>query len=189
MSCGSRDRRLRTPGRVPNHVRRTGEYKMGWLDKLLPSKTDDESYLRSAPLPPARRRLLWMDPGTLGLLVNAQVLIQEGNQLITTEYPKEDLEWAKQVNVSAVKAEQAGRAGRDAEAIAFYKEALTLAPGCDLYLMSVGCCYANLGELQRGLKYLERAHEISPGEERITRNFFGVRQAAVRARTGLDGRG
>jgi tetratricopeptide (TPR) repeat protein len=129
-----------------------------------------------------------MDPNTLGLFANSQLMIQEGNQLVTAQYTPEDVDWAKKVNVYALKAEKASRAGKRQEAIALYKDALRLAPGCDLFLMSIGCCYANMGEVARGLQYLERAHEISPGQERITRNLVGVRQAAVAARTGLNGR-
>jgi tetratricopeptide (TPR) repeat protein len=129
-----------------------------------------------------------MDPNTIALLARSHTLIQVGNQLVTAEYTLEDVEWATEVNVYAVKAEQAGRAGEHEQAVALYKDALNLAPGCDLYLMSIGCSYANMGELARGLRYLERADEISPGEERITRNLLGVRQALVTARIGLDGR-
>jgi tetratricopeptide (TPR) repeat protein len=122
-----------------------------------------------------------MDPNTLGLLANSNTFIQEGNQLVEARFSTEDIEWAKRVNEYAVKAEQAGRVDQHQRAIDLYKDALTLAPGCDLYLMSIGCCYANLGDLRRGLRYLERAHEISPGEERIKRNLMGVKQAAARA--------
>jgi tetratricopeptide (TPR) repeat protein len=144
-------------------------------------RSEDEVYLHPGPLEPARRRLLWMDPNMLGLLAmsNTLTLIQEGNRVIEASFSKEDVEWARKVSEYAVKAEQAGRANRHKEAIEFYKSALKCAPGCDLYLMSIGCCYANMGDLQRGLKYLERAHEISPGEERITQNLSGVRQAAA----------
>ncbi len=147
-------------------------------------KDEDELYLRAAPLDPARRRLLWMDPATLGLFSspNTLTLIQEGNRVIQATFSPQDIEWARRINEYAVKAEQAGRANKHQEAIELYKTALIVAPGCDLYLMSIGCCYANIGNLRRALKYLERANEISPGEERIKQNLQGVRRAAAGGR-------
>jgi tetratricopeptide (TPR) repeat protein len=121
-----------------------------------------------------------MDPKALGLLSGSQTFIQEGNQLLTVQFTEQDIEWARCVNEYAVKAEQSARAEQYQKAIDLYKDALRLAPGCDLYLMSIGCCYANNGDARRGLKYLERANEISPGEERIKRNLAGIRQAAAR---------
>ena len=143
-------------------------------------RDEDALYLRATPLDPARRKLLWMDPATLGLFStpNTLTLMQDGNRLIEATFSEQDIEWARKVNQYAVKAEQAGRANNHGEAIELYRGALTLAPGCDLYLMSIGCCYANMGDLRRGLRYLERASEISPGEERIRQNLLGVRRAA-----------
>src|ERR1035441_771422 len=117
----------------------------------LTATPDDESYLRAAPQTPLRRRLLWMDPNTLGLLANSHTLIQEGNQLVEAQFSTEDINWARRVNEYALKAEQAGKMDQHQRAIELYKDALRLAPGCDLYLMSIGCCYANLGDLRRGL--------------------------------------
>jgi tetratricopeptide (TPR) repeat protein len=147
-------------------------------------KDEDELYLRAAPLDPARSRLLWMDPTTLGLFAapNTRTMIHVGNRLIEAVFSPQDIEWARAVNEHAVKAEQAGRADRHQEAIELYKKALKLAPGCDLYLMSIGCCYANMANVRRGLKYLERASEINPDEERIRSNLLGVRQAAAGGR-------
>lgn len=147
-------------------------------------KDEDELYLGAAPLDPARCRLLWRDPATLGLFAapNTRTMVQVGNRVIEAVFSPQDIEWARAVSEYAVKAEQAGRGDRHQEAIEFYKKALKLAPGCDLYLMSIGCCYANMGNVRRGLRYLERAYEISPNEERIKRNLLGVRQAAAHAR-------
>jgi len=139
----------------------------------------DESCLRAAPLDPARKSLLWMDPATLGLLSsNTLTIMQQGNRFIEVAYSEADVEWARKVNAQAVPAQEAANRDRYADAIELYRAALKLAPGCDLYLMSIGCCYANVGDLSRGLRYVERAAEISPNEERILQNLAGVRQAA-----------
>jgi len=53
------------------------------------------------------------------------------------------------VDKYAAAAEAAGSSDKHAEAIALYKKALDHAPGCDLYLMSIGCCYANLETQER----------------------------------------
>lgn len=149
--------------------------------RAVPGSFDDEAFLQAPPLTPARRHLLWLDPRTLNLTINAHTIIHEGNQLVEFQYSEEDVRWAKQVNEFAIKAEQASQTNQFQKAIDLYKTALNLAPGSDLYLMSIGCCYANIGDLRRGLRYLDRAHEISPRQERIARNWEGIRQAAARA--------
>lgn len=111
--------------------------------------SDDEPYLHAAPLDSLRRRLLWMDPPTLGLLTNSHTVVHEGNQLVEVRFTVQDIEWARRVNEYAVKAEQAGQADQHQRAIDLYKNALRVAPGCDLYLMSIGCCYANIGDLRK----------------------------------------
>ena len=139
----------------------------------------DDSCLRAVPLDPGRKSLLWMDPAILSMLSsNTVTMIQQGNRIVEAVFSEADVEWARKVNAHAVPAQEAAGQDRYAEAIELYRAALKLAPGCDLYLMSIGCCYANLGDLSRGLKYLERAAEISPQEERIRQNLVGVHQAA-----------
>ena len=92
-----------------------------------------------------------------------------------------DAKWAVTVDAIAGVAVEASQRGDPRRAITYYGKALRLAPGCDLYLMSIGCCYANLGNATVGLRYLERAAEISPGRMRIRDNLASVRLAARRA--------
>jgi hypothetical protein len=42
--------------------------------------------------------------------------------------------------------------------------------------MSIGACYANMGQPPRGLPYLKRAAKINPHNERIQHNLAAVRQ-------------
>lgn len=142
-----------------------------------PQMSEEQRDLSAAPLSSSLRQLLWMDPKVIKLCANSQTLVQDGNRLLQIQYSQADVDWAEQVNVYAIKAEQASSANAIPEAIALYRKALQLAPGCDLYLMSIGCCYANMGDLRTGVKYLERAAEISPSQERIRRNLEGIRQA------------
>jgi predicted Zn-dependent protease len=53
----------------------------------------------------------------------------------------------------------------------YYKKSLLLAPGGDLFLMSVGVCYVQLGEKERGIRFLKRAAQISPNNSRIQKNL------------------
>ena len=93
---------------------------------------------------------------------------------------KEDIDFAMELTPIVEKANAAAQLNNHSEAIKLYHEALKRAPGCDMYLMSIGCAYANMGELQKGLVYLERAAEISPRNERINRNLSGIRAALRR---------
>lgn len=153
------------------------------LQRAERERGEDESYLRAAPLDRARRSLLWTDPSAIEMFSNAATIIQDGNRIIEVVFSPQDIEWARRVNEFTVKADQVGSANRHREAIDLYRNALKMAPGCDLYLMSIGCCYANMGNFHRGLRYLERADEISPGQERIQQNLVAVRQAAAAARS------
>lgn len=86
-----------------------------------------------------------------------------------------DLDWAIAVDSIAADAVDLGR--RDpARAIGKYREALRAAPGCDLYLMSVGACLAMSGQPEQGLRYLERAAEINPLDEQIATNLSDCRR-------------
>jgi tetratricopeptide (TPR) repeat protein len=125
--------------------------------------------------------LLWLDPQTFEILAvagKATVLTDDGaGGAHDLQFTPEDLEWAKQVDGYAEKAQKAGQRGDQRAAIQHYRQALKLAPGCDLYLMSIGCCYANMGQTKIGIKYLERAAEISPNNARIHKNLVGARRA------------
>ena len=88
----------------------------------------------------------------------------------------QDIEWAEKVMAVAEQAAAASQQGDYAKAIQLYRQALQQAPDCDLYLMSIGACYANMGKPSRGLPYLKRAAKISPNNARIQRNLATVRQ-------------
>ncbi len=148
----------------------------------VPQSVPEE--LLAAPISRDRMDLLWMDPPALGILKitagssHGTVMVDDDQAGVRElQVTPEDIAWAEQVNVVAEQALAAGQQGRYQEAIRLYREALRLAPGCDLYLMSIGCCYANMGQPRAGLPYLERAAQISPANARIQRNLAGVRQA------------
>ena len=87
-----------------------------------------------------------------------------------------DIEWAERVMTIAEQAAAASQAHDYAKAIDLYRKALQQAPDCDLYLMSIGACYANMGQPARGLPYLKRAAKINPDNERIRSNLASVKQ-------------
>ncbi len=128
--------------------------------------------------------LLWMDRTGLAVLKaslgNPSVAVFGPNHLGGIQDQKkvttQDIEWAEHVMRIAELAAAASQRGDFASAIQLYKEALEQAPDCDLYLMSIGCCNANLGHPQEGLHYLKRAAAISPNNARIRNNLAGIRQ-------------
>jgi len=92
------------------------------------------------------------------------------------EISQEDYDWAKGIEKVVDEAFAAGQRNDYKRAIQYYKRALDLAPGCDLFLMSIGSSYAQLGQKSIALKYLERAAQISPGNTRIKNNLNNVRR-------------
>jgi len=132
------------------------------------------TFLQAEPISQKRMVLLWLDPPRLTQL--EQPLAQQKIVTVTMgstasnvqdhEITQEDFEWAKQIERIVDKAYSAGQRGNFNESIRYYKEALHLAPGCDLFLMSIGVCYAEVGQKAKGLRYLERAAQISPDNTR-----------------------
>jgi len=145
---------------------------------------EDAAFLQAEPISRKRMDLLWLDPPRLAQL--EQPLAQHKVITVTMgstssnvqdyEITQEDFEWAKQIERIVNKAYSAGQRGNFNESIRYYKEVLHLAPGCDLFLMSIGVCYAQVGQKAKGLRYLERATKISPGNTRIRDNLDKARR-------------
>jgi tetratricopeptide (TPR) repeat protein len=137
--------------------------------------------LAAKPIPRNRMDLLWLDPQTFEIIAiagGANVLTDDGaGGARALQCTPEDLKWAKEVHAIAAKAQSASERGDYRSAIQHYREALKSAPGCDLYLMSVGCGYARMGHTKIGIQYLERAAEISPDNARIRNNLVQARRA------------
>lgn len=142
----------------------------------------DSVYLTAEPISRKRMDLLWLNPSMLSQLQQAlanresiTVTMGDSTDLRDHEITREDIEWAKKIEPIVDKAYAAGQKGNYSQAILYYKRALKLAPGCDLFLMSIGSCYAHLGQKAKALRYLERAAEISPGNSRIRENLNQAR--------------
>jgi hypothetical protein len=155
--------------------------------------------LISAPLPRKLMNLLWIGPQQLEILKSvakgtysnvkvmdlgsdeptptADLLKTIARQISEGQVTAVDLDWALRVDAIAGEAEGAFNRGDVLDAIERYRDALQDAPGCDVYLMSMGTCYAELGALRDAVRYFERAAEISPQNSRIARNLAGARAA------------
>lgn len=129
--------------------------------------------------------LLWMDRSGLAImkasLGNPNVAVVGSDDTGGVRDQKkditvQDIEWAEKVMDIAEQAAAASQRDDYAKAIQFYKQALQQAPECDLYLMSIGCCFANMGKPREGLSYLERAAKVNPNNARIQSNLVGMRQ-------------
>lgn len=148
---------------------------MGIMKRLFGVRDDDA--LIAEPISRDRMDLLWLDDAGLQVLrsslgtSNVTVLPDDQGGVRKLRVSADDLEWADRVKIIAKKASAASARENYPEAIKFYSEALKLAPGCDLYLMSIGCCYGNMGQVRKGLPWVQRAAEISPQNARIQRNL------------------
>jgi tetratricopeptide (TPR) repeat protein len=174
-----------------------GETEMDFLRNLFGKKhptqassvlaDEDAAFLQAEPISRKRMDLLWLDPPRLAQLRQpiaqaaahhkvATVTLGDSSNLRTHEITQEDFEWAKRVELIVDKAFALGQRGNYKESIHHYKKALELAPGCDLFLMSIGAGYAQLGQKAKAVRYLERAAQISPGNSRIRDNLDKARR-------------
>lgn len=144
---------------------------------------EDAAFLQAEPISRKRMDLLWLDPPRLAQLGQAlaqrtvvSIVLGDASGQREHEITQNDLHWAKQVEQIVDKAFAAGQRGNYVESIQYYKKALELAPGCDLFLMSIGAGYAQLGQKAKAIRYLERAAQISPGNSRIRDNLNSARR-------------
>jgi len=144
---------------------------------------EDALLLKAEPISRKRMDLLWLDPQKLQQM--GQVIAEDGFvTVVWGESPhqrehrvtQEDYDWAKGIESVVDEAYAANQRGDFAATVRLYKKALELAPGCDLFLMSVGSAYAHLGQKAKALRYLERAAKISPVNKRIRSNLENVRR-------------
>ena len=155
--------------------------------------------LGAAPLSRKHMNLLWVGPAQLEVFKSiakgayANVAVESlasdeptpaadlfktvARQVSEGQVTAKDIAWAIQVDAIAGEAEDAFRRGDVLDAIERYRDALQAAPGCDVYLMSMGTCYAELGALRDAVRYFERAAQISPQNAQIARNLAGARAA------------
>jgi len=129
--------------------------------------------------------LLWMDRSGLAVmkasLTNPDVAVvgadgAGGVRDQKKDITVEDISWAEGVMTIAEQAGAASKREDYAKAIKLYKQALQQAPECDLYLMSIGSCFANMGKPREGVSYLERAAKVNPNNARIQNNLAVLRQ-------------
>lgn len=145
---------------------------------------EDTTFLEAEPISRKRMDLLWLDPPHLAqvgqaLAEHETVDLQLGFGPSRREHAitREDYAWAKEIEKVVDRAYEAGQTGDYLRSIEAYKEALRMAPGCDLFLMSVGVAYAFLGQKTKSILFLERAAAISPNNDRIRENLEKARQA------------
>jgi tetratricopeptide (TPR) repeat protein len=160
-----------------------------WLKSLFrgsPSIDDynlseeDKEILQQKPISRKRMVLTWGETDLLaqlkGALASTDTVVigmddGSGRPPQPYEITRNDLEWASEVYVVIDHAAERAQSGDFRKAIQLYKAALKLAPGCDMFLMSIGSCYANLGDRKTAKCYLQRAAEISPHNDRIRKNL------------------
>jgi len=146
---------------------------------------DDAELLNATPIPRTRMELIWLDPPKLeglakkvkaaGGTLNVEYYETADNDRREYETTWADILWAKEVEKIIDLAWAAVQANQLYEAIKYYKQALVLAPGGDFFLMTIGVAYVQLGEKERGIRFLERAAQISPKVGRIRRNLENAR--------------
>jgi tetratricopeptide (TPR) repeat protein len=142
---------------------------------------DDREYLKVKPITKKRMYLLWLDATKLYqikqvLEKNEAVDVVMGDSSGEKEWniTREDFNWVANIYPIAEQGYAAGQQANFVQAIHYYKQALRMAPGCDLYLMSIGSAYAQLSNKDKAIQYLKRAAQISPGNSRIRENLLRI---------------
>lgn len=150
--------------------------------------------LTAEPLPRWKLDLLWVGPSLLQELRILATMAGEGKAAFQTigEGEEEarvarlaervasrqitiaDIDWAIGVDSIAGEAERLAGDEDRFGAITQYRAALRQAPGCDVYLLSIGVCLFHLGAARDAVTYMQRAHEIDPANSRIRRNLEGL---------------
>jgi len=163
--------------------RKTIKSKEPRENNLRPNLAEDDDYLVAETISRKKMDLLWLDPPRLAQLEKPlsqsktiRIVLGDSSSQREHEITQEDFQWAKRIERIINKAHAAGKRRKYRESIKYYKEAMQLAPGCDLFLMSIGVGYVQLGQKVKGLRYLERAAEISPSNARIRENLTKARR-------------
>lgn len=166
-----------------NGIRGWGEHAKGTQTSEKASG-EDRIFLEAPALEPKRAALLQFDAARLKAMVamlppgGTHVLAQNGGAgMERFTFAREDLEWAARIAEVLDQADALGNQKRFQEAIGAYKEGLRSAPGFPILLMSLGVCYFRIGDKKKGLRYLQRASELSPNDPRIRKNFDSASNA------------
>lgn len=157
---------------------------------FLPRPSRRNNELTVEPIPLNRMTLLWMTPEELNVI---ELAVAEDHAIIVgpekggprgLTVTRSDIEWARGVDRIAAKAVDASTRGDFVQAIDLYLQALVQAPGADIYLMSIGACYVNMGRFRDALTYFRRAHEVSPQNGCVTENLRML-EMVIRSRHGV----
>lgn len=152
--------------------------------------------LSAEPLQRWKLDLLWVGPAVLHHLRTLATMAEQGEAayqtigegeeearvgrlaelVVSRQITVADIDWAIGVDSIAGEAERLAGDEDRFGAINHYRAALRQAPGCDVYLLSIGVCLFHLGAAGDALKYLQRAREIDPANLRIRRNLEGLRE-------------
>lgn len=151
-----------------------------------PKRTEEETIerdLAAESISKTRMDLLWLSESSIRLM---ETSIRAGRKDIhvvagssadagIADTTLEDIAWVNEV-YAAVEGASAAVGHKDfRRAIRLYRKALELAPGCDQWLNSIGSCYAMMGRPDIGVRYVQRAYEVTAQKARIGANLQNVR--------------
>ena len=72
--------------------------------------------------------------------------------------------------------QKASTADNPKEALRLFKQIVDRVPFDSISMLSIGVCYANLGQGRKAVSYVEKALESDPDNERIRQNLEAIRQ-------------
>ncbi len=120
-----------------------------------------------------QQEALWMQPMALFAisLGNSDTYKLSGDAITKSSVGLEVSKWAQPIVDLVVKGDELATQGRYQEAIRMYEKVLTKAPNAAIALMSIGSCYAAMGNKEEAHKWMLQARSADPKNERIAQNL------------------
>lgn len=94
------------------------------------------------------------------------------------DYTEDDITWAREVMALISEGENLANAGSCEKAIPVLIDALKIAPGNDLILLTLGVCYAKIDKFRIALEIMKKAKLLYPHNKRISNNYEAIKSAS-----------
>jgi len=150
---------------------------LGFLRNIIGKKEVKEELFPQLSLE-EKRRLLNLSESSLQMVLSSReaqfTLVDAGMNIKFLEKMSDDEIMAAMELIRLC--QKATNAADPRESIRIYEKIIAKAPFDSISMLSIGVCYANLGDGRKAVSYVERALRSDPDNQRIRQNLEGIRQ-------------